>query len=371
LQRSDCAIARAASRVALPAFRAVRDNFPQAHIVLLTDSQYGKNRVQCEEILEGSGLVDEYLLYTHNDSFLGKTLRSLRMLALLLLLRRRGFDALIYLFPTGADNPRMKRDRLFFKSAGIKKIIGMSGFVMKQQNVLRHPLPKVPHVSDQLLARLVDSGLFVPAAGESGGCLNVSASERAAVNELRKNELDDGGRTWIAIGPGSKMPAKVWPKERFSELVQRLIDAHDVWPVVFGCPEDAVKGRELTSQWGRGYVAAGKLGVRASLAALERCALYIGNDTGTLHMAAAVGVKCIGLYSARDYPGLWYPYGQGHVVFRDSLSCEGCMKESCSDNKKACILSIGVEEVYEAAANFLCRNNGRIKKQADKKGPAI
>jgi ADP-heptose:LPS heptosyltransferase len=339
--------------VALPAFRAVRDNFPHAHITLLTDNQYGENRVQCKEILDGSGLVDEYIFYTCDDSFRGKALRTMRMLALLMLLRRRRFDALIYLFPTGADTPRLKRDRLFFKGAGIKKIIGMSGFVMKQQSLLRHPLPTVSHVSDQLLARIADSGLTVPCVGKNGSCLKVSAREKAAVNELRKSQMEDGGRTWIAIGPGSKMPAKVWPKERFRELMQRLIDQYDVWPVVFGGPDDAALGQELTSQWGRGYVAAGKLGVREGLAALERCALYIGNDTGTLHMAVAVGVKCIGLYSARDVPGLWYPYGEGHVVFRYTVPCEGCLKVACIENGMKCILSIRVDEVYAAATRCL------------------
>ncbi|GFE58589.1 glycosyltransferase family 9 protein [Geobacter sp. AOG1] len=344
--------------VALPAFKAVRDNYPHARITLLTDIQNGEKRVQCEEILRGSDLVDEYIYYLYDRSFLGKALRSIRMIELLVLLRRQRFDALMYLFPSGANNPRLKRDRLFFKSAGIKNIFGMSGFVMKQQSVLSHPLPMVTHVSDQLLARLADSGLVVPASGESGRYLNISASERAAVDRFAKNEPADGGRTWIAIGPGSKMPAKVWPKERFKELVQRLIDTHDVWPVVFGGPEDAAIGQELISQWGRGYVAAGNLGVREALAALERCALYIGNDTGTLHMAVSVGVKCIGLYSARDYPGLWYPYGPGHTVFRYSLPCEGCMKEICIDNKMACILSIGVDEVYEAAVGYFPARKG-------------
>jgi ADP-heptose:LPS heptosyltransferase len=85
--------------VALPAFRAVRDNFPHAHITLLTDNQYGESRVQCKEILDGSGLVDEYILYTYDSSFLGKALRPMRMLALIVQLRKRGFDALIYFSP--------------------------------------------------------------------------------------------------------------------------------------------------------------------------------------------------------------------------------------------------------------------------------
>jgi heptosyltransferase III len=350
--------------VALPAFRAVRGNFPDARITLLTDFQRGKNRVQCHDILEGSGLVDDHILYTYDDSLFGRATRSVRMMALLFSLRGRKFDALVYLLPTSAHNPRLGRDKLYFRLSGIKRIIGMSGFIVEQQEKLGHPAPTVPHVSDQLLARLADSGLTIPSAQYGGRYLNISGAETANARMYLRQQGDDGSRTWIAIGPGSKMPAKVWPKDRFKELVRRLIETHDIWPVIFGGKEDASLGRELTTHWGMGYVAAGVLSVRESLAAMENCALYIGNDTGTLHMAASAGIPCVGIYSARDYPGLWYPYGKGHIVFRNAVPCEGCMKEVCIENKMMCILSIGIDEVFTAATRCIPRDTGHPGHQA-------
>jgi len=193
----------------------------------------------------------------------------------------------------------------------------------------------------------------VPSVVKSGRYLNISEREKESVQKLLRHGGDDGGRLWIAIGPGSKMPAKVWPKDRFINVVQHLIDSHDIWPVVFGGNEDESLGRELLASWGRGYLAAGTLNIRESMAALEKCSLYIGNDTGTLHMAAFMGVRCVGLYSARDYPGAWYPYGDGHVVLRYAVPCEGCKSEVCIENNMACILSIGVDDVYRAAINSL------------------
>ncbi len=339
--------------VALPALRAVRENFPLAHITLLTDLQSGKNRVQCHDILEGSGLIDDYILYKIDNSFLGKALYLLRMAKLLVVIRKRGIKTLIYLVRTEGNNPRIKRDKLFFICSGIKKFIGMSGFTTPQAGTASYPLPTIPHMSDQLLSRLTASGLSVPPIVKSGQYLNISEEERESVEKLLRHGNDDGGRLWIAIGPGSKMPAKVWPKERFRDLVQQLIDSHDIWPVVFGGDEDESLGRELLASWGRGYLAAGTLNIRESMAALERCSLYIGNDTGTLHMAAFMGVRCVGLYSARDYPGAWYPYGDDHVVLRHAVPCEGCMLEECTENNMACILSTGVDDVYRAVVNCL------------------
>jgi len=134
--------------VALPALRAVRENFPLAHITLLTDLQSGKNRVQCHDILEGSGLIDDYILYKIDNSFLGKGLYLLRMARLLVVLRKRGIKTLIYLVRTENNNPRIKRDKLFFRCSGIKNFIGMSGFTTTPIGTASYPLPTIPHMSD-------------------------------------------------------------------------------------------------------------------------------------------------------------------------------------------------------------------------------
>ena len=77
-------------------------------------------------------------------------------------------------------------------------------------------------------------------------------------------------------------------------------------------------------------------GRQAWIAALERCAFYLGNDTGTMHMAVAAGIPCVAVFSSRDFPGNWYPYGNGHVVFRTPIKCEGCFLEKCIENEMRC-----------------------------------
>ena len=184
--------------------------------------------------------------------------------------------------------------------------------------------------------------------------VGVSIEERRTVDRWANEKVPYAGRAWIGVGPGSKMPAKVWPVERFIEVVSKLIRDHDIWPVVFGGPEDRALGLKLVEHWKCGSVAAGELGVRPGIAALARCLLYLGNDTGTMHMAVAAGLPCVAVFSSRDYPGIWYPYGDGHVVFRTSIDCEGCMLQVCPRNNE-CLFSIGSGDVFCAAERIVSR----------------
>jgi len=108
------------------------------------------------------------------------------------------------------------------------------------------------------------------------------------------------------------------------------VDKCDIMPVAFGGAEDAAAAEQLIAVCGRGASACGKLGMRGAIRALRDCRLYVGNDTGTMHMAAAAGVQCVAIFSARNPPGKWFPYGSGHRVHRVAVSCEGCYLDVCA-----------------------------------------
>ena len=339
--------------VSVPALWVIRKHFRDATLTLLSDSQVGKNYVRPQDILEGSGLVDDYLSYPVDKSRAGKFLRPLRIMRLLMALRARRFDAPIYLICTKGREPRVSRDIRFFQLAGIKKFIGTEGFITYPEKVSGRPLPIVPQVGDQYLIRLAASGIAVPP--HSKGCtdLNIGESEEAAVKSWLAKLPYDEGKQWIGVGIGGKQPVNIWPLERYEDIGKQLINSFDLWPVIFGGPEDRSAGHALVTRWARGYVAAGALNVRQSIAALQRCVLFVGNDTGTMHMAAAAGVKCVGIYSSRNYPGEWDPYGSGHIVLRTPVECEGCMLEKCEEKKMKCIMAIRVDQVYNACEKIL------------------
>ena len=341
--------------VNVPALRVVRENFPDAHITMLSDIQNGEGYVQASEVLAGSSLVDSHLSYKVERSWWRRVIRPARMIGLLLTLRRRPYDALVYLIRSDGRRRSVPRDMTFFRLAGIKRFIAHEGYSVLPQRQMGKSLPMVPHQTDQILARLRESGLNTPSAGKGEMDLRIGDVEHAAVDHWIRCLPPDEGRRWIGVAPGSKMPAKIWPLERYAFVVRRLIADHDIWPVVFGGEEDQNVGKALVKDWGRGYVAAGNLGIREAIAALQRCRLYLGNDTGTMHMAVAANIPCIGIFSSRDYPGNWYPYGEGHIVFRTPIACEGCMLERCVERRRECLLSIHPEEVHAAAAKVIQR----------------
>lgn len=345
--------------VSVPAFRSVREHFPDAHLTLLCDGQTNKKYVRAADVLEGAGLIDDVLSYPVDTSRAGRALRSVLMLALLAQLRSRRFDTLIYLLQSRRVPDMISRDIRFFRRTGIRQFIGTEGFYPLPEKETGKPLPSVPHEADLILARLAKSGIPVPSPGEADFDLNICSREKMAVEQWLKTLSPDGGRRWIAVGPGSKMPAKKWPSSWYAEVVQRLIEQFNVWPVIFGGPEDAAIGESLVSHWNCGYVAAGRLTVREAIAAMGECALYLGNDSGTMHMALAASLKCVAIFSSRDFPGKWYPYGKGHVVLRTPISCDGCMLTDCIEQRMQCILSINTDQVLDACGKILAGKESR------------
>ena len=237
--------------------------------------------------------------------------------------------------------------------AGIRKVYASEGFQALPPKQKNQPLPTLTHEADQLLGRLAASGIAVPPPAQENMQVDPPQPAREAVEQWLSCQKSDGGRPWIALGPGSNMAVKIWPVERYAEVVSHLIQEWDVWPVIFGGPEDREIGSSLVKIWKRGYVAAGELGLLEGIAAMRRAWLYLGNDTGTMHMAVAAGLKCVAVFSSRDYPGKWDPYGPGHITLRTPIACEGCLLFTCEEKQMECILSIPVDQVHQACQTLM------------------
>lgn len=339
--------------MAAPALWALRAHWPAAHIALLTKRTQFGHVVLSGALFEGAGLFDEVLHYPGSRYGDDTVAQRLRQIGLLLRLRARRFDAVIYLAPSERRSIQVTRDERFFRLAGIPMRIGFARFPEPPSRA-QHPLPELPPEAQALLERLGGAGIPVPQLAEARRDLGLGASEQAALCDWRNSQLEnDGGRPWLALGPGSNMPAKLWPSARLAAVAAALADEFDLWPVVFGGPEDEAIGAALVRDLGRGYNAAGALAPRVAAAAMRACAAYVGNDTGTMHLAASEGVPCVAVFSARDFPGKWHPIGLDHRVIRGRPDCEGCMLERCEQHGMRCLLDIGVDEVLAAARETL------------------
>jgi heptosyltransferase III len=336
--------------VSLPTFWAIRKAFPNSHLTLLSNVDLNNPEyILARSVLPENGLFDEWLNYPHSVNKL-QTLQ--RLTKLILKLRFNKYDAVIYLMTRNRLKLQIDRDKVFFKLAGINKIIGAEYL---KNNLLskdsRKPLPQVESESEFLLKCLTSEGFLQRDPESLTTEMRLSEFETAFADTWIKNKCDLS-KNFVAIAPASKWQSKVWDEKRFAEVVERLIIEKNIFPIVFGGKEEREKCERLINIWGIGANAAGDLNIRQAASALQKCKLYLGNDTGTMHLAAAVKTRCVAIFAAIDYPNRWIPFGKGHTIFREVVECEGCYAEICFNNRK-CLDKISVESVYKSCVKVL------------------
>jgi heptosyltransferase-2 len=163
------------------------------------------------------------------------------------------------------------------------------------------------------------------------------------------------GKPLIGMNPGATYGlAKCWYPDRFGELGKRLADKWQTKVLLFGKEEERPIVYEVLRHLGtRGIDLTGKTGLLQLAAVLERCALLVTNDTGTMHIATAVGTPVVALFgpTPRLTTG---PWGEGHVVVSKDAPCSPCWKRICPTDHR-CMEDITVEEVEEVADQQLRR----------------
>lgn len=336
--------------VALPAIWAVRNYFSQAQITLLNDSYFDSEFVTPEEILPRNELLDDYIYYKREDSF-RKNLWN--YLQLLFLLRRSRFDVLVYLAPRTRSRKQILRDLLFFRLAGIPQFVAQRGFWLPRDES-RGILPSIEREADHFLDRLAKSGITI--AKKYQGYMDLRFREdelKQAEKWLNAQFKERKGCIKIGFGPGSKWESKIWPLGRYLEVGYRLKENFDIFPIIFGGKGDKELGDYLISRWGVGVNMAGEISVRQAGAILHFCDVYVGNDTGIMHLANAVGTPCVVISPAIDWPGRWNPYGNKNIVLRRSVPCAGCHLRVCIKEEMKCLKGISVEEVVEACRKII------------------
>ncbi len=333
--------------VAIPALAAVREHYPGHRVILLSETP-AESHLPPSTVLEGTGLVDEFRTYPTLRSWHGglAAFKTLRKLA------REDVRALIYLVPSTRSRRQRLRDFLVFKLSGFTNLLGLHGFPTKAfPRTLEGHLQPVPSETDALLARLQHDHIAAPQHALS---LALTTEEiTAAQTWLAQHALETV--RWFAICPGAKWPSKLWPLEYYREVGQRLITEHGLVPVVVGGKEDQTAAAELIAHWGCGHSAAGALRVRESAALFASAQFYLGNDTGAMHLAAAVGTPCIAIFSAQDWPGRWHPLPvakAAHRVFRSHTECAGCRAVTCP-HEVLCLRQVTPAEVFTACVEMI------------------
>jgi heptosyltransferase-2 len=153
------------------------------------------------------------------------------------------------------------------------------------------------------------------------------------------------------------------------ELGRRLVREYDARFVVVGGPQDSHLGQRLETELGSSRVLnlAGRITLRQTGAVLERCCLTVSNDSGPMHLAAAVGSPVVKIAwhprgsspADPDSPARFHPWGVPHVVVQPERATDGC-RDSCESSEPHCILGIQPDQVLEAARR-LVRAGGKVQ----------
>lgn len=156
------------------------------------------------------------------------------------------------------------------------------------------------------------------------------------------------------INPGTELTAKRWPAENFGRLATRLA-RHGYLPLIIGGPQDheAATVAQQVSE-GAALNLCGRLSLSGCGALLQQARLLVANDTGVMHLAAAVNTPVVGLFGPTD-PAMYAPYGVRHRALWHPQPCSPCFrqKERRPQCMMECIKSITVEEAEAAALQLL------------------
>jgi ADP-heptose:LPS heptosyltransferase len=126
--------------------------------------------------------------------------------------------------------------------------------------------------------------------------------------------------------------------------------------VLVGAGEEATVSESASAAWkGRLVNLCGELSPRESAAVLARARIFVGHDSGPMHLAAAVGTPCVAVFSARNRPRTWFPWGEQHEIVYHQTDCCGCDLETCIEEKKKCLTSIVPAEVLGVVHRVLAR----------------
>ena len=163
------------------------------------------------------------------------------------------------------------------------------------------------------------------------------------------------GKLLIGMNPGATYGlAKCWYPDRFGKLGKRLAEKWEAKILLFGKEEERPIVGEILQYLGPdGIDLTGKTGLLQLAALLERCTLLVTNDTGTMHMAAAVGIPVTALFGSTP-PLATGPWGEGHVVVRRDVPCSPCWKRICPKDHR-CMDLITVDEVEKVVDKQLRR----------------
>jgi lipopolysaccharide heptosyltransferase II len=269
-------------------------------------------------------------------------------------IRSVGYDAAIDLHHNARTMRILRCSRIPTVTSYRKREIGDALRV----RLLRRPFRAGKLLVERYLEALTPLGVDASAMLDADGRtrrprLYLSDEHRAgAAAAIERHGLAD--RAFAALVPGAMWPTKCWPRERYAAVAAGLVSRNGLRVLLLGGPPERALCDEIVRQAGTGVVsAAGETTLGQLGGIIERARVFVGNDSGPTHMAAALGVPTVALFGPTD-PGQFDHAGQV-ALYRD-LECSACSfygGRRCPKGHWACMMGIEPREVLAAVGALL------------------
>jgi heptosyltransferase-2 len=303
-----------------PAVRAIRKNFPDAQISILT-------KPWVAPVFLNSPYVDNLLIYDEA----GKHKGMVGKMRLAKELKQYSFDAAILL-----QNAFEAALITFF--AGIPCRIGYNTDV--RGFLLTHSVSCTPQIK-----KIHQTGYLDLVVNNK--------SQKRAVEILKEHGISRTNRL-VGINPSATFgPAKQWFPERYAALSDKIHEIFGARILLFGGPKDRELGRRISQMMQHPLVdLCGKTRLEEAIALISMCNLFITNDSGLMHVAAALDIPLIAIFGSTN-PVTTGPRSKRSKIVRVPIDCSPCLKPECPKGHLKCMDQIDVDMVFEVVKDLL------------------
>jgi predicted lipopolysaccharide heptosyltransferase III len=317
--------------LATPTVRAIKAERPDVRVTMMVNRG-------TEDVLSGNPDMDEILVLDK-----GSLAAQSQLIAGL---RRRRFDTVIDL--TDGD-----RSAFLSWISGAPVRIGFNDehrFRGRYYTQVVQSVAGMQHRIDRDLSALKLLGVH---ASERSPRLCLTGEDEARADELLGRLGIRRDRPIAIIQPGARYWFKAWPYERFAELACRLASDYGYQVLIGGSREEEALAQQIhEAAKGCPISMVGLATLKQFAAIAKRAALFVGNDSGAMHIAAAVGTPMVALFGPSN-PDEWGPCGNRVKVLYKGLDCRACFHPTCERGELNCMKQLSVQEVCAAAVQLL------------------
>jgi heptosyltransferase-2 len=187
--------------------------------------------------------------------------------------------------------------------------------------------------------------------------MHLSAESQEAMRSYVQQEIPESWRRPLfAVAPGARWATKRWPVARFASVAQTLAQAQQAAVVVLGSAEDSQLAQQLCQQLSVPVLnSTGKLSLMHTAALLQQCRLLLSNDSGLMHMAAALRVPVVAIFGPTVQEFGFYPFKASAEVVSAALACRPCSTKGsmrCPRGHHQCMQQVTAADVLTAASKI-------------------